>query len=295
MKMPIMMLCLVAACATEAGPTSPFVPGLGSDGGRATPGRGGEAPRACRIDKLFTATSSYGPPEAPIHQTARFGFDAAGRYALEVDLDADRDEELGRYVHEYDAMGNWTHQRYTSGYDGLVMDTWMAYDALGRRVREERDYAGEVDMVATFGYGDQERKTSAHVIWQSSPRESYDGTYQYDAHQRLTQVDLDFRFDGSIEQTERYTYDDDARTAAMDRVAADRTVLEHTDFTYDDDGHVVLKVERSGTDDNGWIATFIKEYDAGALIRSTRRDLQLLPNSQTSETVEDDRLRYDCD
>jgi len=229
-----MLLCVVAAgCAADSPPAETGVPGIVVENnlGSAVSALSHQAVRPCRYthDVVFQLT---GQADQVVHSAATITYNAAGYDVLEDERD-DAGNSVLRLTTDYGAMGNATH--WLMEQPELNQEAFLAYDSFGRLIRYEIDEDDGSSSTATYTYGNHNLRATARIARTDRPERSYDRTYTYDAQDRVIRLDRDFGLDGTIDESERYVYDDVERTATMDMVSGTGALLKHTDFTFDGD------------------------------------------------------------
>src|SRR5262249_32170189 len=95
---------------------------------------------------------------------------------------------------------------------------------------------GKEDWIATYAYGSDGRRVSAHLIL---PTVTYDRAYKYGADGRLAELDRDDGPDGHVDQITTYSYDDDTRTESRNVVDSSGHGIGSGITTYDDENHLL--------------------------------------------------------
>ena len=268
MKSCILLCVAAAGCASDSSSATTGVPGIAVDTTFATAvsalSRGDAHPCHYDHNELSTATDQ---PDSARHSAAKISYNAAGLDVLEDEVD-DAGGLVLRLTSEYGAMGNVTHWLMAQpifNQEVFNQEGFLAYDSFGRLIRYEIDDDNGTST-ATYTHGNHNLRATAHLTRTDRPERGYDRTYTYDAQDRVIRLDRDIGFDGTIDESDRYVYDDVARTATMDTVNAAGTVLKHTDFTYDDDGHVTSEVSHSATDTDIEDSRYDRVYEGGKWI-----------------------------
>jgi hypothetical protein len=298
-----MLLCLLAAgCAADAPPAASHVPGIVVDNiGSTVSALSRENTRPCGYehDEILQGTDQA---DQIIHTVAAIQYNAAGLDILEDERD-DAGSSTYKLTSEYDAMGNTSHWLMLQpGLDQseIVQEGRLAYDSFGRLIRYEIDSDYGVGglngtTTATYTYGDHDLRATAHLVRTDRPERSYDRTYTYDAQDRLIRLDRDFQYDGTIDESERYAYDDAAGTATMDLVDGAGMPISHTDYTYDSDEHLTKEATHQADATDIQDTLYEHLYDAGRRVadNQTYHDAAT-DNSLVFDTTENYSYQYSC-
>jgi len=232
----MMMLALgVAGCTDRATPAT-NVPGADPDTvvvSRAL-AHATEDARPCGYQRTENFPPSPGISGNINRFSGKLSYDSRGQLVLDAAVD-----EHGDFGHnqtyDYDVMGNLTH--YVDAYpDNFVTEGLLVYDGFGRLTRYEIDRDGGPVTVATYGYGTDGNRISAHRV---TPDRVDDRSYTYDSDGRLIEVTQDNGPDGTVDLTSRYVYDDVQRTVAMTMTDPAGLVVETDTTHYDADNHAV--------------------------------------------------------
>jgi hypothetical protein len=228
--------------------------------------------RPCRYDHSFfyAMFGSNGLLVVPGHDQARVTYNPAGLDVLEEAVD-DADHFAFRRTFAYDAMGNLVHDTTASAESAVQLtQDWLVYDSFGRLIRHsmDRDGDGREDWIAAYGYAGDGNPVTAHVVSTQGAGEAYDRAYHYDDNARLIEVDRSRPPDGTIDQINRYDYDDVHRVTLLTTSDGGGGVVGRSVTTYDDRDRVV-SVESTELDAQGNVtatATDRFTYDADRLI-----------------------------
>jgi len=213
----LLLPLLAAACGIDA-LSSRSLPGTALDAVGASPGGSvsAQSDRPCGY-KISEDRVNFDRSTQHDEITVSITYSPQGLDISEQGVDGNHNIVMQNST-DYDSAGNliqYTYVRNDPGYSAKATE-WAAYDSFGRLVRysEDDDGDGEVDVVTTFAYGGDGRRSSAHSARTSAlfgPSANYDRYYLYDDEGRLVQTDKDVGYDGSIDELLLVRYDDAAR------------------------------------------------------------------------------------
>lgn len=263
-----LLILLVATGCPQSGDGGPPIPGADLD---AVVGARGAAVAAADLQPCgyeITNDSTFaGLPPIHEHEIVRITYDAAGLNRLEEGVD-DRNGFAFRYTTEYTEMGNQAYFK-AEFVDLPMLQFWYVYDSFGRMVRSATDQDGDdrEDLVATYVYGDDGRRTIAHL----AGRVTYDRTYHYDDDGRVIQLDRDDGPDGVIDEVTTFQYDDIARVTTMLVTDRDQRVTGTGTTSYDGDNHKLVSTDSHFFFDppGSYTTTTRYTYAAGRLVSDT--------------------------
>ncbi len=186
-----------------------------------------------------------------------------------AEIDYDEDGTVDRTSirsFTYDANGNLITESRDGGElsdaDGTpdAIDTYT-YDKQGNQLTLSKDYNGDgtADYIENFAYDD-----NGHLLNITSDFYRSDGTVitnfattSYDAEGNLDRKSFDFGNDGTIDDIESYTYDDNGNVLSLYQGNNDGSINPLYTYTYDEKGNQLTE----SYDDGGFFYTITFTYD----------------------------------
>lgn len=280
-------LAAFALTACTEGPIQDPLPSAITDeiGGAPGGALAGDPERPCgyEFNHSFTTPSS----QTKDHWVARITYNDAGLDVLEEAFD-DSGQLVVLRTTEYNAMGQQLH--YQEIQRGQTYHLWFAYDSFGRLIRYSGDYDdnGHEEWVATYGYGGDDRRISAHLALATV---TYDRTYHYDESARLIQIDRDNGPDGSLDEITRFAYDDRARVINKIVSNSAGAVTVNGTATYDDSNRLISSVDNFKFE-GGFttVQAFDYTYSSDALLS---QGYQFTHHDPAGALINDTRHRFD--
>jgi YD repeat-containing protein len=282
-------LCAAAGCTSS--PTSP-IPGANPD---AVPGA-----IAAPLSQINSPPCGYRlvydvvDPDGSKHESiwnATVMYDGAGRDIAETAVD----EHGAVVMHdttEYDGHGNPV--KFDDARPGEPTSTWwLVYDANDHLTRYAGDQSGDgkEDWVATYGYGADGLRVSAHLVLAKT---TYDRAYHYGDDGRLIRLDKDVGPDGTIDESTTYQYDDAARVTTRTVTDAAGHVTGNGRSTYDVENRLLHNEQslRVSADDT-WLSTEDHVYAGDKAVSETWSDKDTYADGSSSGTTNDVEWKYD--